>query len=150
MRHATAGGVLLAAIVAILLPTMASGACTPSATKLCIDDTSGDKRFEVRVTYQTVLGGGHQGDGQAIPLGSLGVNRGGLFWFFSADNPEMQVKILNGCSVNQSYWVFLTAGTNVGYEVTIVDTLRSRTKTYRNTDQTPAAPVQEINAFACP
>src|SRR6266581_4444821 len=77
------------------------GPCASSATTLCIDDLSGDGRFEVKVHYQTTQGGGLSGDGHAVDLGSLGVAHGGLFWFFSADNPEMLIKVINACELNE-------------------------------------------------
>ncbi len=123
--------------------------CTPSDTVLCLDDKPGDRRFRVTATYQTALGGGLSGDGQAIPLAPLGVIHGGLFWFFSPDNPEVLVKILNGCAINDHYWIYVTAGTNVGYTVTVNDiALPTVTKTYTNPDRTEALPVQDTSALA--
>jgi hypothetical protein len=124
--------------------------CVPSAATLCLDDQPGDKRFKVEVLYQTSQGGGLAGNGNAIPLSPLGVNRGGLFWFFSADNPEMLVKVLNACSTSTpSYWVFYSAGTNVGFSVTVTDSVTGRTKTYSNPDLTSAPPVTDTSALPC-
>ncbi len=122
----------------------------PSGTVLTIDDQPGDGRFQVTLDWSTVQGGGQSGKGQAISTASVGVTSGGLFWFFQASNPEVLVKVLNGCSVNGQYWAFASAGTNVGLTLTFTDTQRSRTKTYTNPDLTPAAPVQDTAAFACP
>lgn len=123
--------------------------CSPNATTLCIDDQVGDHRFGVRVDWQTAQGGGASGHGNAISAASLGVNRGGLFWFFGADNPEMLVKVLNGCAVNGDYWVFTSAGTNVGLTTTVTDTVTGLSKQYVNPDVTTAAPVQDTSAFSC-
>ena len=123
--------------------------CVPSDTVLCIDDDPGDRRFRVTVTYDTVQGGGLSGSGDAIPLAPRGVTRGGLFWFFTADNPELLVKVLNGCGVNNRYWVFLTAGTNVGYTVSVRDMVTSATRTFTNADLHAAEPVQHTSAFSC-
>lgn len=127
----------------------ASG-CVANATTLCIDDQTGDKRFQIRVTYSTSQAGGLSGNGQAIPLTSLGVGRGGLFWFFSADNPEMLIKILNGCSINNHFWTYFSAGTNVGFHVTVTDTKTGHTATYSNPDLTAAPPVQDASSLTCP
>jgi hypothetical protein len=127
------------------------GPCVPGSTTLCIDSNTGDRRFKVQVSFQTSQGGGSSGNGQALSLTSLGVTHGGLFTFFSADNPEMIVKVLNGCAVNSRYWVFITAGTNVGLTTTITDTKNGQVKTYTNPDLTPAVPVQDTGALAtCP
>lgn len=139
--------------VAVELTTNASTpapACVANATTLCIDHQPGDRRFQVRVTYQTSQSGGLSGNGRAIPLSSLGVPRGGLFWFFGADNPEMLVKILNGCSINNRFWVFFSAGTNVGFRLTVTDMVTGASKVYNNPDLTAALPVQDTSALACP
>jgi len=123
--------------------------CVPSDTTLCIDDTPGDRRFEVKASYDTSLAGGLSGNAFAIPTAPLGVTRGGLFWFFAPDNPEMLVKVLNGCTFNNHYWVYVTAGTNVGFTVTVKDTtLGHVAKTYTNPDLTEAPPVQDTLALA--
>ncbi len=125
------------------------GSCAPGATTLCIDDQSGDGRFEVKVHYQTTQGGGLAGDGQAIPLASVGVAHGGLFWFFGADNPEMLIKVINACGLNQRYWVFYSADTNVGLAVTVTDTRTGGSVVYSDPDLTAAPPVQDTSALPC-
>ena len=123
-------------------------ACIASDTVLCVDDSPGDGRFKVSASFQTAQGGGRFGKGQAIPLSQLGVVRGGLLWFFAGDTPEMLFKIVNGCAVNGHYWAFLSATTNVGFTVTVDDTLRAASKTYTNADLTAAPPVQDTSALA--
>lgn len=123
--------------------------CAANATTLCLDDQPGDKRFQVRVTYSSTQGGGLSGNGRAISLAPVGVSRGGLFWFFGADNPEMLVKVLNGCSLNNRFWVFYSAGTNVGFQVRVTDMMTGNVATYNNPDLTAAPPVQDTNALAC-
>jgi hypothetical protein len=124
--------------------------CQPGATTLCIDDQPGDHRFEVEVTFETTQAGGRSGPGMAIPLDSLPGNiRGGLMWFFSADNPEMLIKVLNACSVNGNYWVFYSAGTNVALNTKVTDTATGRVRRYTNSDRTAAPPVQHLLAFNC-
>ena len=129
--------------------TAVNGPCTASDTILCIDDVPGDRRFQVEIEYQTAQGGGLSGKGKAIPLASLGVARGGLFWFFNEDNPEIVVKVLNGCASNQKYWVFVSGGTNVGLTITVSDTVTGEVHSYFNRDLTPFAPVQDTSALSC-
>lgn len=125
--------------------------CVAGATTLCIDGAAGDRRFKVEVAYQTSQGGGLSGKGQAIPLSSVGVSHGGAFWFFSADNPEMLIKVLDGCGLNGEKWVFASAGTNVGLTMTVTDTTTGAQKIYVNPDLNPAQPIQDTSAFAtCP
>ncbi|MDP9122031.1 MAG: hypothetical protein M3O15_11825 [Acidobacteriota bacterium] len=122
-------------------------ACASSATTLCIDNQPGDQRFEVKIQFTT---GGTTGNGNAIPLASLGVTHGGLFWFFGADNPEVLVKVLNACGVNSSFWVFSAAGTNVGFTMTVRDAMTGHAKTYMNPENHAAIPIQDTSALPCP
>jgi hypothetical protein len=136
--------------VTVTEETTATGSCTPSDTVLCIDNNPGDQRFMITASYSTSQGGGLSGNGHAIALSSLGVDQGGLFWFFAKTNPEMLVKVLNGCGTNNRFWVFFSAGTNVGFSVTVRDTVTGSQKTYINPDLNAAPPLQDTNAFACP
>ncbi len=133
------------AIAGFLSPAV-TGPCTPSAETLCIDDQAGDRRFRVQVAYSSAQ---HSGNGKAIPLSSLGVNSGGLFWFFGASNPELLVKVLNACGLNNKYWIFWSAGTNVGLTLSVTDTVTGSSKTYTNPNGKAAAPVQDTSALPC-
>jgi streptogramin lyase len=132
------------------LTLAAATSCVPQDGTLCLDDQPGDRRWQVEVSFHTAQGGGASGSGHAIPLASLGVSHGGLFWFFGRNNPEMLLKVLNGCAANQHFWVFSSATTNVGFTVTVMDTRAGGKKTYANRDRVPAAPVQDTQAFLCP
>ncbi len=135
-------------LVAPYQAAAAAGACTPDATTLCIDHASSDRRFRVRIDYSAAAAG-LSGAGQAIPLSSLGVEQGGLFWFFNATNPEVLVKVLDGCALNGSFWVFASAGTNVGFVLTVEDTQTGQMHVYGNTDGVAAPPIQDTGALAC-
>jgi hypothetical protein len=137
-------------IQAWLVPATPGTPCVPNATTLCIDQNPGDKRFQVKVGFSTTQGGGSSGSGGAIPLSSLGVTEGGLFWFFNAANPEMLIKIINACTLNSKFWVFYAATTNVGFTVTVIDTVTGHQRIYANTDRTPAPPVEDGGALSCP
>lgn len=77
--------------------------CLPLAAVLCLNGG----RFRVAATWRTAQG---SGDAQALPL----TPDTGAFWFFSAENLELVVKVLNGCAFNGNYWVFAGGLTNVG------------------------------------
>jgi hypothetical protein len=145
-RLAGAGRVQVTATIFGVEP---SGDCTADETTLCIDDEPGDARFRVTVDVKTTLGNGFEGLGKAIPLSSLGIRRGGLFWFFDSTNPELLLKVLNGCRNNGNYWVFYSAGTNVGMDVRVEDTATGRVVVYRNIDGRQAIPVTATEAFPC-
>ncbi|MCG8459914.1 MAG: hypothetical protein MI919_26840 [Holophagales bacterium] len=127
------------------------GSCTPSETVLCLDDETGDRRFRATLTYDTALGGGQSGNASATSLDSLGVTQGGIFHFFDKKNPELLVKVLDFCALNGHYWVFYAAGTNVGFELTVEDTVGGSSRVYTNPDQSHAEPRIDHQAFAtCP
>jgi hypothetical protein len=124
--------------------------CVPTPTSLCLDDRPGDRRFKVEVAYQTAQNGGLAGAGNAVPLGNIGLARGGAFWFFAPDNPEMLIKILNACtSSTPRYWVFFSAGTNVALTVTVTDTATGHVKVYTNPDLHTAVPVSDTDGLPC-
>lgn len=124
----------------------AAARCLASSTTLCLDDQPGDQRWQIAATFATATSGGA---GQAIGLASLGISHGGLFWFFNGANPEILIKVLDGCALNQHFWVFSSATTNVGFKVTVTDTHGGRSNVYSNENGTAAAPIQDTSAFAC-
>lgn len=117
-------------------------ACTGDSDTLCLNNS----RFSAEITWRTPNGQTGRGQVQSIPQ-----QDSGLFWFFNVDNLEMLVKVLNGCGVNNRYWVFFSAGTNVNFDLTVRDTARNITRTYSNPQGTLAAPIADTSAFAtCP
>lgn len=132
-----------------LNPPISTGPCVPGPTVLCIDNTPGDKRFKVTATYATTQSGGLSGSANTIGLSTLNVSQGGLMWFFNAANPEMLIKIVDGCPLTSTFWVFLAATTNVGFNLTVTDTVTGNQTFYANLDLTSALPVQDTNALPC-
>ena len=115
--------------------------CTPSATSLCFQS-----RFAVQASYSTPAGA--HGVGTVVPGAST---NSGLFWFFSADNWEVLVKAINGCSLNSRWWVFSAATTNVQYRLTVTDVTSGVTKVYFNYQGISAPAVTDTDALAvCP
>jgi hypothetical protein len=141
-RNASA---LLIAITVLLgafgtTPAMAQS-CVPSATRLCLQNN----RFSVTINWQTTTS---SGAGQVVSFSTVD---SGLFWFFSSTNWEMMIKVLNGCGVNNRYWVFTGVTTNVGWTMRVTDTLTNVTKIYSSPNGTASCPVLDTNAFAtCP
>ena len=58
--------------------------------------------------------------------------------------------MLDGCGVNNHFWVFAGGLTNVEVEIRVKDTTTGAAQTYNNPQKTPFAPLQDINAFDCP
>jgi hypothetical protein len=114
--------------------------CQPDATTLCLNDG----RFKVTAEWE--VSGGDSGQAQA----SFSSDDGGQFWFFSPNNPELLVKVLDACTVFHSFWVFAGGLTNVGVTLTVEDTQSGETKVYENPVGTNFAPVLDTAAFPCP
>ena len=123
--------------------------CVPTPLTLCLDDQPGDSRWQIEAAFQTQQGTGSAGFAHALSLASQGVSQGGLFWFFASANPEVLVKVVDGCSINNHFWVFYSATTNVGFTLTVTDTKTASARSYTNTDLTPAPPMQDTASFPC-
>ena len=79
------------------------------------------------------------------------VNGNPMFDITALSHVEMVVKVLNGCSINNNYWVFAGGLTNVQVTMTVTDMSNAAVKTYINNLDTPFAPIQDTVAFAtCP
>jgi ELWxxDGT repeat protein len=104
------------------LPLGGPGGCVPSSTALCI----GGGRFKVEAFWRDFQG--NSGAGQAQPL----TPDTGTFWFFSPDNVEVIVKVLDGRALDGHFWVFYGALSNVEYSLTVTDTATGLTRRYFN------------------
>ena len=139
---------LFCLLLLIIAPFSSSFAvCTSDSTTLCL---LGD-RFQLQVNWRDQAGNAftvpnlnQSGAGQAQPL----FDDTGLFSFFAPDNPEILVKVLNGCSFNDRFWVFAAAPTNMEYTLTVTDTADGAVKTYTNPFGVPAAIITDTAAFA--
>jgi streptogramin lyase len=112
--------------------------CEPDATTLCLNDG----RFKVQLDWH-VPSQNRRGQGTAVPL----TGDTGYFWFFEAANVELVVKALDARSVNEHFWIFYGALSNVEYTMTVVDTQTGRTRSYFNPSGTLAS-VADTSAFS--
>ncbi|MEM9555844.1 MAG: hypothetical protein AAGC60_16435 [Acidobacteriota bacterium] len=96
--------------------------CFQDANTLCLRDD----RFRVQVSWEDFEG--NTGPGIVTPQ----TNDTGSFWFFSPENLELMVKVLDGRQLTESFWVFYGSLTNVEFEMTVTDTVTLRSKTYEN------------------
>ncbi|HEV7535648.1 MAG TPA: ELWxxDGT repeat protein, partial [Acidimicrobiia bacterium] len=97
-------------------------ACQPGDTRLCL----AGGRFQVEIAWQDFQG--HTGVGHTLPLTA----DTGAFWFFDPANVEVIVKVLDARSLNQAFWVFYGALSNVQYSLTVTDTQTGLTRRYDN------------------
>ena len=118
-------------------PLPLNGACSPTPTTLCLNNS----RFSVAVSWR-VPDQGRSGPGIAVPLR----DDTGLFWFFDDSNIELVVKVLDGTGVNGSYWVFYAGLSEVEYTITVIDLENGRVRTYDNQSGSFAS-VADTSAF---
>ena len=98
-----------------------TAACVSTAENLCLQG----ERFSVGSSWRTP----NDADaGQAVPLTS----DTGYFWFFAPENVELTVKVLDGHSVNEQFWVFYGALSDVEYAITVMDTRTGAVQSYFN------------------
>jgi photosystem II stability/assembly factor-like uncharacterized protein len=96
--------------------------CLPDPSTLCLNAS----RFRVRAAWRTP--DGSAGDAHARP----DTSDTGAFWFFSANNIEVVVKVVDGRPANGKFWVFGAALTNVEYTLEITDTTTGTVWTHHN------------------
>ncbi len=83
-------------------------------------------RFQASVTWTAKDGSVNSGNLTTLSAQTKG------FWFFSPDNIDLVVKVLDGRSVNGKFWVYWASLTNEAFTLTVTDTLTGAQKTYTN------------------
>jgi hypothetical protein len=73
----------------------------------------------------------------------------GAFWFFREDNLELVVKILDGCSVNGHYWVFIAGVTDLEVGIELRDFITGNRVDYSNPQGIPFETIVDVRALAC-
>jgi hypothetical protein len=114
--------------------------CVPSSDTICLVNN----RFAVKVTYDAGQG--------SRPMTAIKYTPDtGLFWFTGANNIEILLKMIDACSFNQRFWVFVGGTTDVGVGITVTDTSRGTVKSYSNPRGTKFLTITDTSAFAtCP
>ena len=102
-----------------------SAPCSPTPTSLCLNGG----RFRAEARWR-VAPQGQSGAGTAVAL----TGETGYFWFFSANNIELVVKVVDGRAVNGKFWVFYGALSNVQYEIAVTDLETGDVRVYANPD----------------
>ena len=117
--------------------------CEATETSLCL----GGGRFEVTGEWTDFQD--RHGVAHAAPDDFKGLGNYGVLWFFSEDNPEMAVKVLNACSHSGHYWVFLSPASTVEYHITVRDVRTGQQKTYSNALGHVPPLTADTSAFPC-
>jgi hypothetical protein len=80
----------------------------------------------VRVLWRN----GTQATGMGSAVGRT--DQSGTFWFFSPDNVELIVKVLDGRAVNNRFWVFAGSLTDLEYWLEVTDSVTGTERLYHN------------------
>jgi streptogramin lyase len=99
--------------------------CSSQPQVLCLNGG----RFQASVSW-FFSRTGSQGTGRAVPLAAAT----GAFWFFTADNLELVVKVIDGRPVNGKFWVFVGAMTDGQWVLEIRDTETGQIRRYQNSE----------------
>lgn len=102
------------------------GACRTGDRFLCLQEG----RFEVQVHWKNNTVAGDYGSGRSVPVEVS--DESGLFWFFEPANIELVVKVLDGRALNDNYWVFFGALSDVEYWITVREVAGDGRRTYHN------------------
>jgi hypothetical protein len=124
------------------LTVLAGPACEATATSLCLDG-----HFEVTGNWVDFSGNEGQARTVADDLGGLGDH--GLLWFFSPENPEILVKVVDACAATGHYWVFVSPGSTVEYEIHVRDVWTGTERTFRKGLSRPSRLMAATSTFAC-
>jgi hypothetical protein len=118
-------------------PFFLPGTCVANGSTLC----SNLSRFEVSGAWATP--DGQAGTAQAVQL----TPDTGYFYFFSPSNVEAVIKVLNGCGIDQAYWVFAGGLTNVNAQIRVRDVKTGQATIYVNPQGQAFQPIQDTAAF---
>ncbi len=118
-----------------------AGVCVPNSSTLCLRGG----RFRVRATLDEQPLATQFG----APKARLISFEGGAFSFFSSSNPELFVKVLDGCAANGSYWLFSSGLTELGATLQIRDMQTGTERTISNTHGAQFPSRAEVAAFRC-
>lgn len=118
--------------------------CVSDIETLCLHDD----RFQIEVQWQSPP----TFEGlRPANVSELGTSDSGIFYFNNPNNLEFLLKILDACPLNDRFWVFFAATTDVEFVVTVTDTEANVVKQYNNELGNPADAVTDTSAFAtCP
>ncbi len=115
-----------------------AGACEADAETLCLRDS----RYAVRLDRRRA-----DGERAAGTVVHAGTNDSGLFSFFGRSNWEVLIKVLDGCARNGNVWVMGASTTDLGYVVSVTDTVTGEVREYGNEPGQPAPAILDVTAF---
>ncbi len=126
------------------LERVRSGPCgTGFSPEACLPGRETGDQFRARAWFDA-------GSGRTeAQVAAAGPEAGAAFTFFDETNPEIFLKVLDGCGVNAHWWVFVSALTDVAFDLEIFDGGAGELWTTSHAGGTLAAPISDIEAFPC-
>ncbi len=125
-------------------PPIAKGdaGCEDGGETLCLQEG----RFEVTLDWAAASGPPNAARAQALSAET------GTFTFFDAGTVEAVVRLIDGCSFNDRYWLFAGGLTDVATRLRVRDVLHpERDLVFEKPSGEPFAPILDLAAFAgCP
>ena len=112
--------------------------CTPTDDVLNFDGG-----YRVRMCWSAP--DGQTGQAKA---GVWASGQSGLLWFFSRDNAEVLVKVLDGCTYNGHRWIFVAPVTDLGFELRVTSP-DGAIWTHTNSVGALAPTRRDLRAFPC-
>ena len=112
----------------------------------CVPETSPlvfDGGYSVRMCYETA-----QGTVGEAKAGIWASGESGLLWFFTRDNAEVLVKVLDGCAINNHRWVYVAPVTDLAFNLYVVDSEGTNWAHYNRLGDT-ASTRSDNEAFPC-
>lgn len=122
--------------------TIQNPGCVPSDRTLCLVD----KRFRVQVTWT-------QSPVFNLPAGivELQGDEGAVLHLTDADKPELMIRLLDGCSINNRFWFLYATDSTTEFTVRITDTRSGMEKTYHIPMNMPPGAITDMVALeTCP
>jgi hypothetical protein len=87
------------------------------------------------------------GTGRGVPLGDSAV----YHWFFQPQNIETFFKVIDGCGINNHYWLFGAGMTDLDLRITVRDVVAGVEKVYTSPGGQPFEAILDTVAFTtCP
>ncbi|HEX4961949.1 MAG TPA: trypsin-like serine protease [Thermoanaerobaculia bacterium] len=124
----------------------AAAPCIRNGETACVQND----RFAVNVSWNN---GNGSGQGHLMSFGGQRAEgpESAFYYFQSATNFEMGVKVLNACipAFGNKFWVFISGLTDQGWQVTIRDSVTGAVKTYSNPAGHLSTTFADVAAFNC-
>ena len=115
--------------------------CDDSGKALCLKDG----RFEAAIEWRAFDDEAEREAKRVILPESPG---SGLFSLSPRGETQFLLNVLDGCAINNHYWLYFAAVTDVEFTVKVRDTQTGRTWVHLNPGGNVAAPVRDVDAFA--